>query len=71
MAGKLGQTMPRERKNVSEWFSSFRGARERELWCAIAHLRIHVSRHCCGAMDSGLASSMRPGMTITDWLEIE
>jgi hypothetical protein len=71
MSGKLGQAMPRERRNVSEWFSSFRGARERELWCAIAHLRIHFSRHCCGAMDSGLASSMRPGMTITDWLEIE
>ena len=35
--------------------SSFRGARKRELWCAIVYLRIHPSQYRCVAMDSGPA----------------
>jgi hypothetical protein len=34
-----------------------------ELWCTIVHLRIHWAAVLLGGMDSGLASSMRPGMT--------
>src|SRR5579872_6955259 len=36
---------------------SFRGARERELWCAIAHLRTSRFRGWC--------SAHHPGMTVT------
>jgi hypothetical protein len=39
------------------------GRAQRELRCAIAHLRIHFTAWQCGSMDSGLDASHRPGMT--------
>jgi hypothetical protein len=45
---KLGRFAPRERKGVSQWFSSFRDAHEREPG-------IHFSSIVRSAMDSGSA----------------
>ena len=37
--------------------------RRRELWCAIAHLRIHRAAGMLGGMDSARSFHSRPGMT--------
>jgi len=42
--------------------SSFRGARKRELWCAIAHLRIHFSAEFVAQWIPGLRLPAHPGM---------
>jgi hypothetical protein len=43
--------------------SSFRGARKRELGCAIAHRRIHGSAEFVAKWIPGLSLSAHPGMT--------
>src|ERR1700730_582408 len=40
------------------------GLAKRELWCAIAHLRIHGAARTLGEMDSGSGPSDHPGMTV-------
>ena len=48
------------------------GARERELGCAIAHQRIHLSLRLCSAMDSGPApdgASRNDGAEKIDWAD--